>query len=100
MMESTLSPTFLSSSSPRVSPEGIPKGLTRPDSGILEPGLTQFQRLVCNTSNIAADAAGIPASAVPTNPKSAAVDVGIPASAVLQSQNPIHCRQFCCIGFS
>ena len=38
--ESTLSSTFQSSSSTRVSPEGMPKSLTRPDSGMPEPGLT------------------------------------------------------------
>ena len=91
VMESTLSSTFQSSSSPRVSPEGMPKGLTRPDSGMLEPGLTQFQRPECNTSNIAAAAAGILASAVSTNSKSAAVDAGFPASAVfaISKLNPL-----------
>ena len=89
VMESTLSST--SSSSPRVSPEGMPKGLTRPDSGMLEPGLTQFQRPECNTSNIAAVAAGILATAVSTNSKSAAVDAGLLASAVfaISEFNPL-----------
>ena len=73
LTESTLSSTFQSSSSTRASLEGMPKSLTRPDSGMLEPGLTQSQRPECNTSNIAAVAAGILASAVSTNSKSAAV---------------------------
>ena len=38
--ESTSSSTFQSSSSTRVSPEGMPKSLTRPDSGMPESGLT------------------------------------------------------------
>ena len=74
------------SSSPRVSPEGIPDGLVRPDSGIPESELSQFQRLERNTAILnqtAAVAAGIPASAVLPKPQTAAVAAGIPASAVL-----------------
>ena len=75
------------SSSPRVSPEGIPEGLTRSDSGIPESELSQFQRLERNTAILlkqtAAVAAGIPASAVLPKPQTAAVAAGIPASAVL-----------------
>ena len=77
------------SSSPRVSPEGIPDGLVRPDSGIPESELTQFQRLERNTAILnqtAAVAAGIPASAVLPKPQTAAAATGLPASAVLQSQ--------------
>ena len=76
-----------SPSSPRVSPEGIPEGLTRSDSGIPEDELSQFNRLERNTSKlIAAAAAGIPASAVLQNPQTAAADSGILESAVLQIQ--------------
>ena len=91
LTESTSSSTFQSSSSTRASLEGMPKSLTRPDSGMLEPGLTQSQRPECNTSNIAAVAAGILASAVSTNSKSAAVDAGSPASAAsaIAKLNPL-----------
>ena len=76
-----------SPSSPRVSPEGIPEGLTRSDSGILESELSQFNRLERNTANLlAAAAAGIPASAVLQKPQTAAADSGILESAVLQTQ--------------
>ena len=77
-----------SPSSPRVSPEGIPEGLTRSDSGIPESELSQFKRLERNTSKlIAAAAAGIPASAVLQQPQTAAADSGILESAVLQTQS-------------
>ena len=77
-----------STSSPRASPEGIPDGLTRSDSGIPENEHSQFQRLERNTSIlIAAAAAGIPAPAVLQNPQTAAADSGILESAVLQTQS-------------
>ena len=85
-MEQFHSPT----SSPRVSPEGLPEGLIPSDSGLPESELSQFNRLERNTAALiqnAAAAAGHLASAVLPQPQLAAASTGPPVSAVLQPQS-------------